>query len=333
MARRTPYTKVNRRNFVQPAHVEGMGDKVFRGFQCLNKDCTNFLFLREDEFSPDFHIECPACQFVMKAGEVVKLYDYDLEDRRDGSIMERGEFEILHDDYLEEAPRFKYCIICGTLKPLEAFDRHSARQSGRQGECNLCKQVYNSIKNQTRLTEQHREASQKRRLYTQFETERINIATIYERFDHKCFKCSADLSADLQDRSLTKVGNLDHTLPVFYLWPLNTNNATLLCQDHNGEKAEKWPSQFYNDAEIRRLSRLTGVDYRLMSGHPVFNPDALERLRNAEFVEHLFEKFAAYPDELLRLRNRILRATNFDFLRSSTRISPDWTRQADALLG
>jgi len=57
----------------------------------------------------------------------------------------------LHDDHIKDAQRYKYCIVCGALKPLEHFDRHSARASGRQGECTLCKQVYNSIKNQTRL--------------------------------------------------------------------------------------------------------------------------------------------------------------------------------------
>ncbi len=82
MARRTPYTKVNRRNFVQPDHVEGMGDKVFLGFQCLNKACTNFIFFPEDEYSPDFEIACPSCKFVMKAGEAVTLYEYDLVGQR-----------------------------------------------------------------------------------------------------------------------------------------------------------------------------------------------------------------------------------------------------------
>lgn len=263
MARRASYTEVKRKNFHNPAHVSGMGDRVFRGFQCLNKECTNFIFVREDELTADFSIKCEKCGYEHAAGESFRIYDYDL--LREGTKVEEGPFEILHDDYLKEAQRFKYCIICGALKPLERFGRHGSRASGRQGECVLCKNVYNSIKNQTRLVEQHREASQKRRLYTQFEEpQKLDIAAIYGRFECRCFKCGIDLSDDLGGEVLNKVGNLDHTLPVFYLWPLTTNNATLLCRDHNGEKAEKWPGAFYSDQELRRLAALTGIEYRLM---------------------------------------------------------------------
>jgi hypothetical protein len=334
MARRAAYTKIKRNNFVQPDHVAGMGDRLFRGFQCLNKDCTNFLFVADEEIADDFSITCSVCTFTHTAGESVKLYDYELVDERDNTVVEKGEFEVLHDDYLAEAHRFKYCIVCGALKPVELFDRHSARRSGRQGECNLCKQVYNSIKNQTRLVEQHREASQKRRLYTQFEEpSKLSVETIYKRFGNKCFKCNLDLSADLSGEITAKLGNLDHTLPVFYLWPLTTDNATLLCRQHNGEKAEKWPGAYYSDAELRRLAALTGIEYKQLAGNPIFNPNALKNLEKADFVDKLFEKFARYPGELLRLRNRILAATSFDFLKSSTTLSATWTEKADELRG
>lgn len=310
-----------------------MGDKAFRGFQCLNKTCTNFIFELDSAFTDDFEAVCSTCGFAHRAGDTTTLYDYDLVDDRTEAITESGPFEILHDDYIAEAERFKYCIVCGALKPLSLFDRHSARRTERQGECNLCKQVYNSIKNQTRLVEQHREASQKRRLYTQFEDpSKMNIKEIYERFQCKCFKCGLDLSSDMEAEVATRLGNLDHTLPVYYLWPLTTDNATLLCRDHNGEKAEKWPAVFYDDGELRRLSALTGIDYRLMAGPPAYNPAAIQRLGEPAFIETLFEKFAAYPNELLRLRNRILAATTFDFLDSPANISKTWKAQADELL-
>jgi len=331
MARRPTYTEFERNNFSNPDHVE---DKTFRGFQCLNKECTNFLFIKTETIDPDFEYTCDTCGFVHKAGETTTLYDYTLTDKRDGSTVQQGSFEILHDDYVGESKEYKYCIICGTLKPFELFGVHRSRRTGRQGECRICKQVYNSIKNQTRLVEQHREASQKRRLYTHFEErEKMDIAAIYERFGNQCFKCGVDLASDLAEGVAKKEGNLDHTLPVFYLWPLTTNNATLLCREHNGEKAEKWPSVYYSDAELRRLSALTGIEYGELSGEPIFNPDALKTLEDASFVEALFEKFARHPDELLRLRNRILRETGFDFLDTSAKISPDWKLQADALLG
>lgn len=330
MARRQSYTAVKRKNFQNPTHVLGMGDRVFRGFQCLNKDCTQFIFLREDTLGADFSVVCESCGYKHAAGDSIKIYDYEL--LRDGARIEEGAFEILHDDYIKSAERLKYCIVCGSLKPLDQFGRHTARSSGRQGECKLCKDVYNSIKNQTRLVEQHREASQKRRLYTHFEEPgKLDIDKIYERFDCRCFRCGVDLSSDLVAEAAQRLGNLDHTLPVLYLWPLTTNNATLLCRSHNGEKAEKWPAVFYTDDQLRRLSALTGIEYRWMSGEPFFNPDAIEWLRNPEFVESLFKKFARYPNELLRLRNRILDKVGFDFLSSAARISPDWRNQADSL--
>jgi hypothetical protein len=333
MARRAAYTKLERKNFSSPDHVKGMGDKTFRGFQCLEKECTEFIFVQAETIDPDFSIECPKCGFVHQAGETTALYDYELIDTRTDSKIESGAFEILHDDYIGEAKEFKYCIVCGALKPFELFGTHGTRRTGRQGECRTCKQVYNGIKNQTRLVEQHREASQKRRLYTHFEgSEKMDIAAIYARFGGQCFKCGVDLSADLTAGVAKKEGNLDHTLPVYYLWPLTTDNATLLCREHNGGKAEKWPGTFYTDSELRRLSALTGIEHRLMSGDPVVNPDAIMKLQDETFVESLFEKFARYPQELLRLRNRILGQTGFDFLEGNTRISPDWKKQADDLL-
>ena len=97
-------------------------------------------------------------------GNETQFYEYRLVDQRDNSITEEGTFTILHDYYIKEAQEYKYCIICNTIKSLHLFDRHSSRKSGRQGECRLCKAVYNSIKNKTRLTDQHREAAQKRRI-------------------------------------------------------------------------------------------------------------------------------------------------------------------------
>ena len=68
-----------------------------------------------------------------------------------------------------------------------------------------------------------------------------------------------------------------------------------------------------------------------MAGKPQYNPAAIGKLKDPDFVEALFEKFARYPQELLRLRNRILDSTGFDFLDVSTKISPDWKKQADDL--
>lgn len=331
MARRAPYSNVRKTNQIRASHVKGMGDVVFKGFQCLNPECTEFIFAREDEIGEDFKIICPKCGYVHESGGETKFYDYSMDvNDEDGNPVSTatGEFTILHDDYIAEAQEYKYCIVCNTLKPLEFFDHHSARASGRQGECRLCKKEYNAIKNGTRLTDQHREAAQKRRLLLDVAgSPKINSKEIEERYHHKCFNCGKDLSSVTDKREKP----LDHTLPVYYLWPLSTENATLLCRTCNGNKSGTWPSQFYDDTHLRRLSILTGFDYDLLAGDPQYNPDAIAALHNPDKVDELLEKFAAYMPEVMKLRNRILRDTGFDFFSVSRNISDVYIRQADEM--
>ena len=302
---------------MRPAHVKDMGDVVFKGFKCLHPDCQAFLFVRKDDISEFFEIACTSCGHVHKYGEEASLYDYKLRDLRDDSIIKEGSFSILHDDYIDEAEEFKYCIICYTLKPLDR----------------LCKAVYNDLKNPTRTTDQHREAAQKRRLYMELTGgDKIDSKEIYERFGYRCFKCGEDLSQDIQAKSVQRGGNLDHTLPAKFLWPLNNHNATLLCQRHNGEKAEKWPSEFYTDQEIKRLVTLTGIPYGTMAGQPHYNPDAIERLHDPKFVDALLAKYAAYMEEMIMIRNRILTTTGFDIFSVSKTLSKAWVEEADKRL-
>jgi hypothetical protein len=325
MARRKPYTKLVKTNQIRADHVKGMGDVVFKGFQCLNSECQEFIFVRKDEIGDDFEIACPACETVIRSGDETQFYEYELVNLEDGSVIERGTFTILHDDYIEEAQEYKYCIICNTMKPVHLFDHHRARKSGRQGECRLCKAIYNSIKNQTRLTDQHREAAQKRRMYLDLSGSRkINSQEVYKRFGYRCFKCNKDLRG-----VSAKERPLDHTLPAVFLWPLTTENATLLCREHNGEKSGKWPSEYYSDEELKKLSILTGIPYTTLAGSPHYNPEAIARLRDSEHVDRLLSKYASYMPEIIRLRNRILEHEGVDFFEYSTTISPAWVRKAD----
>ena len=325
MPRRSPYTKVFKENQIREDRVKGMGDVVFKGMQCLNSKCEEFFFTRKDEIGEDFEIKCPKCGYTLKSGEETKFYDYKLKNTKTNKLIEKGSFTILHDDYVKEAQEYKYCIICNTLKFLDFFDKHSSRKSGRQGECRLCKAVYNSIKNQTRITDQHREASQKRRMYLNLSGgKKINSKKIYERFNHKCFKCGEDL----QDKS-AKEKPLDHTLPIYYLWPLTEDNATLLCKRHNAEKAGKWPSKYYTDKELKRLSLITGIKYDVLVGEPHYNPSAMKKLKNSNVVDELLTKYSAYIDEIIKLRNRIKHDTNFDFFTKSKLISQVHIKEAD----
>ncbi|MGH7620958.1 MAG: hypothetical protein ACREMU_01330 [Gemmatimonadaceae bacterium] len=45
MVRRKAYTKVEKRGQVRPEYVQGMGDVVFKGFQCLAPECHEFIFV------------------------------------------------------------------------------------------------------------------------------------------------------------------------------------------------------------------------------------------------------------------------------------------------
>ena len=327
MTRRKPYTKVERVNQIRPDYIKGMGDVIFKGFKCLNSECRQYIFIRKDELIEDIEITCPNCNYVMRNGEETKFFDYTLKSKKDNSIIEKGEFSILHDDYIAESKEYKYCIICYAIKPLEFFDHHDSRNSGRQGECRLCKKVYNTIKNQTRLSDQHREAAQKRRLYLDLAGgQKIDSKEIIKRFEYKCFKCGKELSNAAQ-----KEWHLDHTLPAYYLWPLTTTNATLLCQEHNTEKAGKWPLEYYTMEELKGLSVKTGIQYKILTGQPQYNPDAVKRLKDPKYVEQLIIKYIRYEAEISKLRNRILSDIGFDFFKDAN-ISPDIVERANTEL-
>lgn len=305
MARRRPYTRVTKPGFSRPAHVEGMGDKILVGYQCLNPNCTNFMFHQLDELDGDYSLTCEVCGHTLSRGGSTDIFDYQIEALADTSVIESGKHCIAHDDYLAEAARYKYCLYCSALLPLDAFDQHSARQSGRQGECRLCKAWYNGVKNQTRLAEQHREASQRRRLYGLLSgQERIDIPAIHERFGGRCFKCHAEIRLNGTNQ------RLDHTLPAKLLWPYSTDTATLLCDACNGTKTGKWPSEFYSAAEIRGLSRLTSIPHDILAGPPSLNPDAVATVLND--VDKFIEDWIAQPDDIRKVRRLIMEFEGVD---------------------
>ena len=110
---------------------------------------------------------------------------------------------------------------------------------------------------------------------------------------------------------------------------MNAKSLSLLCQEHNGEKSGKWPSEYYSDEELKKLSILTGIPYTTLAGSPHYNPEAIARLRDSEHVDRLLSKYASYMPEIIRLRNRILGHEGVDFFEYSTTISPAWVRKAD----
>mgnify|MGYP002656012454 CR=1 FL=1 len=330
MSRRKAYSKLKKKNRVTSKFADGKGDKSFRGFQCLNSNCDEFIYVLTEDITEDFEIKCPNCGFKHYLGGETVFFDYQMiVEKDDGEeVISEGPFTVRHEEYLSEALEYKYCVICKTLKPMNFFDNHNSRKTKRQSECRLCKKIYNSIKNGTRLTDQHREAAQKRRLYIDISgNEKIDSDEIYQRFKNKCFNCNKDLSN--VETKLDKP--LDHTLPVYYLWPLNTQNATLLCRECNGKKSGSWPSKFYTNEKLKELSILTGIEYNLLSGEPKYNPDAVKFLEIPQNVDQLLVKYSAYIYEIIKLRNRILRDLNKDIF-SGTSISEKWIEKADDLM-
>lgn len=288
-----------------------MGDVVFRVFQCLNSDCDRLIAVRDDEIVPGFRFPCPECGFDHADGRSTKAFDYRLEDRRTDAVLDHGDFSILHDEYVRESHHFKYCLLCYTLKPVQLFDRHTSRKSGRQGECRLCKTLYNRLKNPSRLTDQHREAAQRRRLFGLLgrQSGQIDSRAVFEKFGRACFKCEKVLAAT----ALTsREAHIDHTLPARLLWPVSTENATLLCAKCNGRKRDKWPSEFYEDEQLRTLARLTGYRYDLLAGPPCVNEDAVVEI--AEDPVSFVEEWIDRPEDIRRIRTLIRGYTNTDIL-------------------
>lgn len=326
--RRKPYTKLIKHNRIRANHVKGKGDKVYLGFQCLKADCRNFIFVRENLIGPVFKVTCGKCGFIFRSGDSSKFFDYELVYKEDNRLIREGEFRVLHDDYIGEASKFKYCVLCNSMKPLDAFDKHSSRSSGRQSECNLCKQLYNTIKNDTRITDQHREASDRRRTYRLLadEMERIDSHTVFDRFGGQCFNCGVDLEFKARGK---KGYDLDHTLPASYLWPITTSNATLLCNKKhnncNGSKSGKWPSEFYSTDKIKELATLTGYSFKLLNGNPQLNPKAVEAL--LEDPDTFIREWIHKPDEIKKVRDLVLEHKEVDLFEIADQV-PDYLREA-----
>lgn len=70
--------------------------------------------------------------------------------------------------------------------------------------------------------------------------------------------------------------HLDHTRPLAMLWPLDAT-ATALCKEHNTEKRDRSPANFYSEVELELLAAITGVPLEQLQD-PSPNIAAVERL-------------------------------------------------------
>lgn len=330
MARRKIYSNLNKVGQYRPKHVDGQ--TLYKVFQCLNPDCTEIITVKKDDIDEDYSIVCPKCGYEHYSGGEQHLFDFSMDvndDNGEAVSVQEGEFVVSHDEYIENAALYKYCLICNTLKPIECFHKHTVLKSGRQGECMMCKTNYNAIKNGTRTSDQHFESSQKRRLLIEVAgAARVSRKAIERKYGLKCFNCGKDLS----NVTANKEKPIDHTLPVYYLWPATTDSGTLLCHDCNGNKTGKWPSEFYSDAKLHQLAVHTGFDYHLLAGEPQYNPEALRKLQTPADVDALLVKNSGHMDEVCKLRNRILADTGIDFFQYATALSETWITYANSLI-
>jgi 5-methylcytosine-specific restriction endonuclease McrA len=296
-----------RRKPVHRTGISGTGKvdytTVWRVFECYRPGCDNFIKVSEDwlreqkEKGNPIKIICPKCNYEIP------------------------------EEIIERAPRWKYCRICEWLQPLENFHKHKpiswSFRSGRQLECKFCKNLLiNPTLNPLRTSDQFRESSQRRRLYNILSEEigKINSKKVFEKFESKCFNCGKKLT--YQPKGIRE-WTLDHTLPAKYLWPLNTDNATLLCNECNNEKHDKWPSEVYSKQKLRRLAVLTGYPYELLSGPPKINPKALQKI--LANVDKFIEDWIGYPEDIKKIRALILEMEGIDIFEKAKYV-PDYLR-------
>jgi hypothetical protein len=222
------------------------------------------------------------------------------EDTKCGGVLER------------QSGVYKFCSGCGrwrpaTVKYFANCDGHRGGMpspTGLSGNCLDCKQNYNRRANKLRIPEQHRESRESRKFFQYLvEDGRLppdTLEDILERFGAQCFRCAQEFREGLQSMSL----QWDHTRPLAFGWPLDMY-ATPLCGVCNGEKSDKWPSEFYTPAELCRLATLTGLSNEDLD-RKRFNPVYVTR-----FYEYRDSLFALAPAEVSRIERRLRRAGHY----------------------
>ncbi|MEQ1908027.1 MAG: HNH endonuclease signature motif containing protein [Vicinamibacterales bacterium] len=195
-----------------------------------------------------------------------------------------------------------HCVAKACAHPLFGRLRHSGDGSviqlryGFQLECRFCKKFeVNAAHNPKRTAGQMKEDAARRRAFElliealnrstpqlkyRHETGRELADDVFARFGGRCFKCKTPLAGT--------DWHLDHTRPLALLWPLD-GTATALCGSCNSQKRDRAPADVYTDAELKELSRITGIDIAdLRSPHP-----------NLSVVRMLLDRLDWFFDEFL----------------------------------
>ena len=212
----------------------------------------------------------------------------------------------------------KKCSYCGRLLPLGpgpqgslSFHKHNAKLTGHQNECRSCKKWrINNAFNPLRTPDQLNESSiitRERRLLLR-ENEILHQikeregrglkSIVWDRFDGRCFYCQRPLK-------LSEV-QLDHTRPLAYLWPID-EHATCLCAEHNNHKKDRFPVDFYTEAQLIKLAEITGLALEQLQQRSVCEAE-LDRIREdiAGFAAKADARaFNAIARKVIEIRPRI----------------------------
>lgn len=195
---------------------------------------------------------------------------------------------------------------------IKIIDGKVSSYYGHQLECKACKKFFvNMPLNPQRNAQQFKEDGLRRRaievlinqllnhnlIHFEFEKKNKREFTeyIWNKFDHKCFKCKKELNINEM--------NLDHTMPLAYLYRLD-ETATCLCDSHNSQKSDHFPVDYYTEDELIELSKITGLSLKKLHSREV-NHEVLDLL--IKNVVWFYDDFLMNPD-YQKVRDGILTA-------------------------
>lgn len=187
---------------------------------------------------------------------------------------------------------------------------------GHQLECKACKKFFvNAPLNCQRNPQQFKEDGLRRRaievlvnkllatnlIHFEYEnrTKKEFSEHIWKKFKCRCFKCNKKIPLDEM--------HLDHTMPLAYLYRLD-ESATCLCSQHNSQKSDHFPVDYYTKEELQRLSRITGLPLSILESRGV----------NQEVLKLLVDNVVWFYDEFLmnkdyqKVRDGILTANKIN---------------------
>lgn len=183
---------------------------------------------------------------------------------------------------------------------------------GHQLECKACKKFFvNAPLNPQRNPQQFKEDGLRRRaievlvnnlletnlIHFEYEkrTKREFSEHIWKKFGCRCFKCNKKIPLDEM--------HLDHTMPLAYLYRLD-ESATCLCAQHNSQKSDHFPVEYYTTDELKKLSKITGLSMDVLNSKSV-NQEVLDLL--VENVVWFYDTFLMNKD-YQKVRDNILTA-------------------------